>query len=106
MPYTIKHTIATLAVLSAGLAGMAAIEAVNDLTPYVKSGDTDFWRTADHPALNVSRSASTSMYITFSGVAFRASGGSALEARHRTADDSDIVYVRRTSPRGLCFSFR
>jgi len=106
MPHAIKHTIATLAVLSAGLAGMAAIEAVNDLAPYVKSGETDFWRTADHPALNVSRSASTSMSITLSGVAFRASGGSALEARHRTADDSDIVYVCRTSPRGFYFSLR
>ena len=106
MSHAMKHTIATLAVLSAGLAGMAAIEAVNDLVPYVKGGDTVFWRTADHPALNVSRSASTSMSITLSGVAFGASCGSALEARHNMVDDSDIVYVRRTSPRGFYFSLR
>ena len=101
-----RRTLIAVMAVSAASAGYAAFERVDDLMPYSQSVETAFWSTSAHPAPTVSRGASTAQSVLLGGVVFNVSGTSGLEARHRTSIQSNITFVRRTSPRGITLNFR
>ena len=101
-----RRVLIAMLAMSAFSAGFAGYEAVNDLAPYPQGGDTAFWDTSSHPALTVHRGVSAAGSITLAGTVFRESAATGLEARHKTEDESDITYVKRTSPRGILINFR
>lgn len=101
-----RRTLIAMMAVSAASGGYAAFERVDDLMPYSQSAETAFWSTSAHPAPTVSRSASTAQCVLLGGVAFNVSGASGLEAQHRTSVQSNVTFVKRTSPRGVTLNFR
>ena len=101
-----RRVLIAMMAMSAFPAGFAAFETVNDLAPYPQSVDTTFWDTSSHPALTVHRGVSSAGSITLAGAVFKESAATGLEARHKTEDESNITYVKRTSPRGILINFR
>ena len=101
-----RRVLIAMMAMSACSAGFAAFEAVNDLAPYPNGGDTAFWTTSSHPTLMVHRGVSAAGSITLAGAVFKESASAGLEARHKTEEESNVTYVKRTSPRSIVINFR
>ena len=100
-----RRVLIAMMAMSAFSAGFAGYETVNDLAPYPQSVDTTFWNTSSHPALTVHRGVSVGS-ITLAGAVFKESAAVGLEARHKTEEESNVAYVKRTSPRSIVINFR
>ena len=101
-----RRVLIAMMAISAFSTGFAAFETVNDLAPYPQSVDATFWDTSSHPALTVHRGVSSAGSVTLAGAVFKESAVAGLEARHKTEEESNVAYVKRTSPRGIVINFR